>query len=78
MSKVILFQPELHRKRARLQPVAGAGKRVENQHQGPRIVRAFLAGYEPGELARREQVQTRLVTKVLRERLAEHEFGRAA
>jgi len=78
MSKVIIFQPELHRQRARLKSVAGARQSVENQYQGPRILRQFLGGSSPLQVARRERLETATVVSIIREKLAEHVFGEAA
>lgn len=78
MAKLILFDAARARNRARLQSVAGAGQRLQNQYQAPRVLRQFLGGAGPTTIGRRERLKPSVVLQVIRERLAESEFPDAA
>lgn len=60
------------------QAIAGAAERFRDRYQRDRVVKQFALGSPLASVARREKIARRLVEQVLRDRLAEQEFGEAA
>lgn len=73
-----IFEITAARKRMRLQAIAGTGERLRDRYQRKRILVQFGTGSSFTEVAKRERLSEKVVNQVIRERLAEYEFGEAA
>ena len=73
-----IFQIDELRKTMQTQTIAGAGDRLRDRYQRGRVVRQFVTGSSPVAISRREKIPPKLAEQIVRERLAEHEFGNQA
>lgn len=73
-----IFEIAAARQRMQTQAIAGAAERFRDRYQRGRVLMQFATGSSFREVSRRERLPEKVVSQVIREKLAERVLGEAA